>query len=193
MAEVRAGGGARWRVAVGADRAGFEYKERIRLDLEKDARVEAVVDLGVFGKDGTYYSEIALEAALRIAQGEVDRAVLVCGTGIGMAISANKVPGVRASPISDSFSCERSVRSNNCQVLTFGQRVIGLELARRLTREWLGYVFDPTSPSQAKLSVIERYEEALTEDLQGGGAMAPLSSTATLLGPGPNLEVDDGG
>lgn len=193
MAEVRTGVGARWRVAVGADRAGFEYKERIRLDLEKDPRVEAVVDLGVFGKDGTYYSEIALEAALRIAQGEVDRAVLVCGTGIGMAISANKVPGVRASPISDSFSCERSVRSNNCQVLTFGQRVIGLELARRLTREWLGYVFDPTSPSQAKLSVIERYEEALMEDVQGGGEKTLWSSTAKRLAPGRNLEVDDGG
>ena len=87
--------------------------------------------------------------------------MLVCGTGIGMAISANKVPGVRATPVADSFSCERSVLSNDCQVLTFGQRVIGLELARRLTREWLGYVFDPGSPSRAKVEVIDQFEQEL--------------------------------
>ena len=72
-----------------------------------------------------------------MAAGDADRALLVCGTGLGVAISANKVPGIRAVTAHDSFSVERSVLSNNAQVLTFGQRVIGLELARRLAREWL--------------------------------------------------------
>jgi ribose 5-phosphate isomerase B len=75
-----------------------------------------------------------------------------------MAISANKVAGVRATTAHDSFSVERSVLSNDCQVLALGERVIGLELARRLVREWLGYVFDPASASAAKVAVIAGYE-----------------------------------
>jgi ribose 5-phosphate isomerase B len=72
-----------------------------------------------------------------------------------MAIAANKVPGIRAVTAHDSFSVERAVLSNDAQVLALGQRVVGLELARRLVREWLGYRFDPTSPSAAKVARIE--------------------------------------
>jgi ribose 5-phosphate isomerase B len=85
--------------------------------------------------------------------------LLVCGTGLGVAIAANKVPGIRAVTAHDSFSVERSVLSNNAQVLTFGQRVIGLELARRLAREWLGYEFDEGSPSAEKVAVLTEYEQ----------------------------------
>ena len=76
----------------------------------------------------------------------------------GVAISANKVPGVRAVTAHDSFSVERAVLSNDAQVLCFGQRVIGIELARRLVREWLGYHFDPASASAAKVAAIGGYE-----------------------------------
>ena len=79
-----------------------------------------------------------------------------------MAISANKVPGIRAVTAHDSFSVERSVLSNNAQVLTFGQRVIGLELARRLAREWLTYRFDETSSSADKVQVLSSYEDTGT-------------------------------
>ena len=71
--------------------------------------------------------------------------VLICGTGLGVAISANKVKGIRAVTAHDSFSVERSVLSNDSQVLCLGARVIGIELARRLAKEWLGYTFDPVS------------------------------------------------
>ena len=71
--------------------------------------------------------------------------VLICGTGLGVAISANKVKGIRAVTAHDSFSVERSVLSNDSQVLCLGARVIGIELARRLVKEWLGYTFDPVS------------------------------------------------
>ncbi len=91
--------------------------------------------------------------------GDADRALLICGTGIGMALSANKVPGIRATAAHDSFSVERSVLSNDCQVLTLGQRVIGIELARRLVREWLGYAFDEHSASAAKVKLISEYEK----------------------------------
>ena len=93
---------------------------------------------------------MAVAAARLVAEGKADRALLVCGTGLGVAISANKVPGIRAVTAHDSFSVERSVLSNNAQVLCFGQRVIGLELARRLAREWLDYEFDPASPRRAR-------------------------------------------
>ncbi len=79
-----------------------------------------------------------------------------------MAISANKVPGIRAVTAHDSFSVERSVLSNDAQVLCMGQRVIGLELARRLVREWLDYRFDTTSASAAKVEVIKAYDRAET-------------------------------
>jgi ribose 5-phosphate isomerase B len=95
-----------------------------------------------------------------IADGKADRALLVCGTGLGVAISANKVPGIRAVTAHDSFSVERSVLSNDAQVLCFGQRVVGIELARRLAKEWLGYRFDPESASAAKVAAIVRYESA---------------------------------
>jgi ribose 5-phosphate isomerase B len=158
------GDAPRWRVVVGADEAGLAYKDLIRADLEADPRVAAIVDVGVYAAGPTPYSEIGIEAASRIAAGEADRAILVCGTGIGMAISANKVAGIRATTAHDSFSAERSVLSNNCQVLTLGQRVIGSELARRLAHEWLSYVWDPTSPSQAKVAVIDDYERSRVAD-----------------------------
>lgn len=92
-------------------------------------------------------------------QGKADRALLICGTGLGVAISANKVKGIRAVTAHDSFSVERAVLSNNAQVLTMGERVVGLELARRLAGEWLGYVFDEGSASAEKVRVIAEYEE----------------------------------
>ena len=95
---------------------------------------------------------------------EADRALLLCGTGLGVAISANKVPGIRAVTAHDSFSVERAILSNDAQVLCFGQRVIGIELARRLVKEWLGYRFDPQSASAAKVAAINDYEPALTPE-----------------------------
>ncbi|MEU7873461.1 ribose-5-phosphate isomerase [Dactylosporangium sp. NPDC049140] len=148
----------RLRIVVGGDDAGYRYKELLKADLEASTLVASVVDVGV-GADGhTPYPRVAIEAAEMIARGEADRALLICGTGLGVAISANKVPGIRAVTAHDSFSVERSVLSNDAQVLCLGQRVIGIELARRLVREWLGYRFDPTSASSDKLAVLGRYE-----------------------------------
>jgi ribose 5-phosphate isomerase B len=150
----------KYRIVIGCDNAGFEYKEALKRDLEASEHVQEVIDVGVPAvTDGTAYPHLAVEAARLVAGGEADRAILVCGTGLGVAISANKVPGVRAVTAHDSYSVERSVLSNNAQVLTMGQRVIGLELARRLVREWLSYSFDPESASAEKVEVISRYED----------------------------------
>lgn len=149
------------RIVIGSDDAGLIYKNILRADLETDPRVAAVHDVGVHAADmHRAYPDIAVTAARIVAAGDADRALLVCGTGLGVAIAANKVPGIRAVTAHDSYSIERSVLSNNAQVLTLGQRVIGVELARRLVREWLGYRFDENSPSAAKIAAISCYEIA---------------------------------
>lgn len=148
----------RYVVAIGADSAGADLKNLIRQALENDNRIE-VVDCGVgHADDDTAYPHIGLRVAHAVADGEARRGLLICGTGIGMAISANKVPGVRATVAHDSYSVERSVLSNNCQVLTLGARVIGPEVALRLVREWLTYEFDENSPSAEKVAVISDFE-----------------------------------
>ena len=146
------------RIVIGADEAGYDYKEILKRDLENSDLVASVLDVGVDADGDTPYPAVAIAAAEAVAIGDADRALLFCGTGLGVAISANKVPGIRAVTAHDSFSVERAILSNNAQVLAMGQRVIGIELARRLVREWLGYRFDPSSASAAKVDVIGRYE-----------------------------------
>ncbi|MGH2558111.1 MAG: ribose-5-phosphate isomerase [Thermomicrobiales bacterium] len=149
----------RYILAVGADNAGAELKNLIAKQLANDPRVE-VRDFGVpDATDETAYPHVGLAVAEAVARGEARRGLLVCGTGIGMAISANKVPGIRATVAHDSYSVERSVKSNDCQILTLGARVIGPELAKKLVDEWLGHEFDPSSASAEKVAVIIEYEE----------------------------------
>jgi ribose 5-phosphate isomerase B len=147
-----------WTIALGSDEAGYEYKEVMKADLEGNALVGLVKDFGIDADGDTAYGKIAIAVAEAVASGEADRGVLICGTGLGMAIAANKVRGIRAVTAHDSFSVERSVLSNDAQVLCMGQRVIGKELARRLLREWLGYTFDPASASAPKVANISEYE-----------------------------------
>jgi len=146
------------RIVIGSDDAGFTYKEILKEDLQRSDRVASVRDIGVDADSHTPYPHIGVAAARLVAAGDADRALLICGTGLGVAIAANKVHGVRAVTAHDSFSVERSVLSNNAQVLTFGQRVIGVELARRLMREWLSYTFDDTSASAEKVRILSSLE-----------------------------------
>jgi len=147
-----------WTIVIGADDAGFAYKEVLRDMLHADPRVSDVVDIGVTSAEATPYPRVAIEAARIVARGEADRALLICGTGLGVAIAANKVRGIRAVTAHDSYSVERSVKSNNAQVLTLGARVIGLELAKKLVDEWLEHRFDPGSASASKVRLIDDYE-----------------------------------
>ena len=148
----------KYTIAIGCDDAGIQYRDLLKDQLEKDPRVISVIDVGVKANDNTNYPSVAIIAGEMVKDGRVDRALLICGTGLGMAISANKVSGIRAVTAHDSYSVERSVLSNNAQVLCIGQRVIGIELAKRLAAEWLGYIFDSTSKSAEKVSEITAYE-----------------------------------
>ncbi|MFJ8935248.1 ribose-5-phosphate isomerase [Streptomyces sp. NPDC102365] len=158
------------RIVVGSDDAGHQYKEALKQDLLGSSLVAEVTDVGVDADGHTAYPKVAIAAAEMVARGEADRALLVCGTGLGVAIAANKVKGIRAVTAHDSFSVERAVLSNNAQILTFGQRVVGLELARRLAAEWLTYRFDETSASAAKVQLMCDYEDAT--EASGTGAAA---------------------
>jgi ribose 5-phosphate isomerase B len=179
------------RIVVGSDSAGHEYKTALRAELEKNPGVSKVLDVGVLNADdSTAYPHIAVDAGKRIIAGEVrsilptkerteslpisrfqaDRALLVCGTGLGVAISANKVPGIRAVTANDPYSVERSVLSNDAQVLCFGQRVIGLELAKKLIKEWVELRFDPSSASAEKVKNISDHEQILQA---GNGTKGP--------------------
>lgn len=147
------------RIAIGCDDAGHTYKDALKKELESHELVSKVIDVGVpHTDDKTAYPHIAVDAAKLITSGEVDRALLVCGTGLGVAISANKVPGIRAVTAHDPYSVERAVLSNDAQVLCMGQRVVGLEVARKLVKEWVAYRFDPKSSSAAKVKEISNYE-----------------------------------
>ena len=146
-------------VGIGADNVGYDLKEHLRAVLETDPHVGEVHDFGVSAVDDPLpYANIGLAVAERVRAGELDRAVLICGTGTGMVISANKVSGIRATVAYDQYSVERSVLSNNCQVLCLGSKVVTPELASRIVSDWLGYRFDPLSPSAKKIDIILQYE-----------------------------------
>ncbi len=151
------------RIVVGSDCAGIRYKDVLADQLRADDRVAEVIDVGRDIDEDTHYPHIAVAAGRLITDGKADRALLVCGTGLGVAISANKVPGIRAVTAHDSFSVERAVLSNDAQVLCLGERVVGLEVAKRLTREWLGYRFDESSASAEKVAAIGEYERTHEE------------------------------
>ena len=149
-----------WRIVVGSDSAGLTYKDALRRDLEADPRVDSVVDVGVVKGQDLDYPHVGVAAAQLVAGGEADRALLVCGTGIGVAMAANTVPGIRASVAHDAYSVERLVKSNNGNVLALGQRVIGLELARSLVSAWLDHTFDDTSASAPKVAALDDYQRS---------------------------------
>lgn len=148
------------RIGIATDDAAVRLRDHLAGVLRADDRVAEVVDFGVRDEDDhTPYPVPCIKAAEAIRDGKIDRAIVLGGTGLGEAISANKVRGIRAAVATDPFSLERSVLSNNCQVLALGERVVGFPLAARLVSDWLDYTFDPQSASAAKVAVIERYEE----------------------------------
>jgi ribose 5-phosphate isomerase B len=127
-------------IAIGADDAALELKQTLA-DHLKELGYE-VKDYSPSSKEEAEsacvdYPDVAVEVTEAVARGEHDRAILVCGTGIGMSITANKVPGVRAAQCHDVFSAERSRKSNNAQILTMGARVIGPEAAKTVMDTWL--------------------------------------------------------
>jgi len=127
------------KIAIGSDHLGLELKNIIR-DFLKEKEIE-VNDFGTMSKEPIDYPDIAKKVAKAVAKGEYERGILVCGTGIGMAIAANKVKGIRAAVCHDLYSAERSRKSNNAQIMAIGALIIGPELAKKLVEVWLNSEF----------------------------------------------------
>jgi ribose 5-phosphate isomerase B len=161
------------RIVIGSDPFGFPLKTEIKVHLlERSYEVE---DVGCGGElDVTDYPDIAVKLAERVADGEFARGILVCGTGIGMAMVANKVPGVRAACCHDPYSAERARKSNDAQVITFGAQIVGPALACSILDHWLDSEF-AGGRSLPKVEKIRQLDERLSAALRSRASTRRLA------------------
>jgi D-erythrulose 4-phosphate isomerase len=141
------------KIALGADSAGKPLIDVIEAHL-KTRGEHQVTNLSQSG----FYADLSSAVAHKVKDGEYDRAILCCGTGIGVCIAANKVPGIRAALTHDTYSAERAAKSNNAQIITMGARVIGPELAKAIADTWLASDFDPKGASAANVEAINKLD-----------------------------------
>jgi len=143
-------------IAIGSDEAGFPLKETIKKFLEDKGY--QVTDYGAYDLNPVLYPNVAKEVALAILGKKQERGILICGTGIGMAMTANKIPGIRAAQCHDPYSAERAKKSNDAQIITMGARVIGPELAKVIVMAFLNAEgVSPTSiPKVNRIMEIEK-------------------------------------
>jgi len=146
------------RIAVDSDDAGTVLKD-VLVEHLRTLGVE-VEDLNLLGCKQVDYPDVGYNLARRVAASEYDRGVLICGTGLGMCMIANKVEGVYAGVCHDVYSAERLCKSNNAQIITMGARVIGPELAKTILTAWLRSEFEPgrSAPKVARMRELERFD-----------------------------------
>jgi ribose 5-phosphate isomerase B len=141
-------------IALGSDPNAARLKEVLKKHL---------TELGYkwedYGSDDSIYANVAIELAQAVTSGKHDRGILMCGTGIGVCIAANKVRGARAALCSDPYSTERSIKSNNANIMTLGSQVTGPELAKFLVTIWLQSEYVPGGRSEPKIQRIDEYDE----------------------------------
>jgi ribose 5-phosphate isomerase B len=144
------------RIAVGSDHRGVAMRAKI-VDLLKSRGLE-VIDEGCNGQESVDYPDIAAAVARKVSKGEVDRGILICGTGLGMSIVANKFPGVRAAPCHDYVTAEMSRRHNNLNVLCLSGDILGERLVDRLVEIWLDTEFEGGRHERrvGKITALER-------------------------------------
>ncbi len=141
------------KIAIGADSAGKPLLDIIAAHLATKPE-HVIADLSQSG----FYADLSQKLAQTIIDGTNERGILICGTGIGVSISANKVPGIRAALTHDTYSAERAAKSNNAQIITMGARVIGPELAKAIVDKWLESEFDPNGASTGNVEAIDRLD-----------------------------------
>ena len=141
------------KLAIAGDSAGEALAQVLAAHLEGRAEVHEISR--VAGAAEGFYADLSDRVATAVARGDYDRAILVCGTGIGVCIAANKVPGIRAALCHDTYSAERAALSNNAQIITMGARVIGPELAKAIADSWLASEFDPAGRSAGNVTAID--------------------------------------
>lgn len=152
------------RIAVDCDTAGIDLK-RIILEFLQSLNVE-VEDLNMLGREQVDYPDIGFSLATRVARGEFDRGLLICGTGLGMAMIANKVEGVYAGVCHDVYSAERLRKSNDAQIITIGARVIGPEVAKAVVSAWLNSEFEPQRSGSKVMRMRELERQTRVETME---------------------------
>jgi D-erythrulose 4-phosphate isomerase len=143
------------KIALGGDSAGKPLVDVIEAHLMAIGKH----DVTNMSKSG-FYADLSADVSHAVLDGKADRAILCCGTGIGVCISANKIPGIRAALTHDTYSAERAAKSNNAQIITMGARVIGPELAKAIVDMWLASDFDPKGASAANVEAINKLDAA---------------------------------
>ncbi|MDR3304701.1 MAG: RpiB/LacA/LacB family sugar-phosphate isomerase [Clostridiales Family XIII bacterium] len=146
------------KIAIGCDPNAIELK-----NVLMNLCVEVGHEAADFGSDDPIYANTAIRVAEAVASGNFDRGVLICGTGIGMSIAANKVKGAYAALITDTYSAERAQLSNNTNIACFGAFTIGSKVAESVLKIWLSLTFDPCSRSMSKVQRIINYEQNVSE------------------------------
>lgn len=140
------------RVAIGSDHAGFELKQVLAACIE-DLGHE-VKDMGTHSVDPVDYPDFAEAVSKEVVAGRVERGLLICGSGVGASVAANKVPGIRAGICHDTYSAHQGVEHDDVNVLVLGSRVIGVELAKEITRVFLGAVFSKEERHRRRLNKV---------------------------------------
>jgi ribose 5-phosphate isomerase B len=143
------------KIAIGSDHRGFEVKQRIITVLQQLGH--EVLDVGPHRRESVDYPDFAFQVATAVGEGRVDRGILICGTGIGMCIAANKVHGVRAAPCHDSITAEMSRRHNDANVLCVSADLLGDEVIDRMVRIWLETEFEGGRHAR-RVEKITRFE-----------------------------------
>jgi len=144
------------KIAIGADHGGFRLKEEIVHFLR--ARGHDVVDVGCSSEDSVDYPDYAIPVCDMVVKGEADRGILICGTGIGMSIAANKIPGIRCALVHDVFSAKATREHNDSNVLAMGGRVIGPGLALEIVRVWTETEFPGEERHRNRIDKVCRLE-----------------------------------
>lgn len=144
-------------IAIGSDQWGFDFKQMIIKEFT--AKGHEFIDVGAYNKEEVDYPKIAYSLAKKVSEGQCERGILICGTGIGMALTANKVKGAYAAVCHDVYSTERSILSNNANIMCMGALVIGPKIAYSLTDLWLNLRFDSESNSAKKVQEIYQIEQ----------------------------------
>jgi len=147
------------KIAIGTDHNGFDLKEAVKKYVEEQLEYE-VVDYGCYSCEEIDYPDVAFEVSQAIQEEEVERGILICGTGLGVAISANKYPGIRAATCHDTYSAERAQLSNNAQILTMGAQIIGVEVAKKVAEAYLNVEWAEGSKRKVD-KIIEKEQEFL--------------------------------
>lgn len=147
------------KIGIGSDQNGFDMKEAVKQQLVELGH--EVIDYGCGECQQVDYPDVAFEVAKRISIGDVERGILICGTGIGVAIAANKYPGIRAALCHDIYSAERAQLSNNAQIMTMGAQVIGIELAKKLAEKYVSCTFVDGRSSHKIAKITEKENQFL--------------------------------